>query len=55
MNQDLDKMYQGVLKGNLSINAEAFAELQAATDAEIDKLFIDRGLLKKGEKPNANE
>ncbi len=55
MNQDLDKMYQGVLKGNLSVNAEALEALKFATDAEIDKLFIDRGLLKKGEKPNANE
>lgn len=52
---DLENMYQGVLTGNISVNAEAFAGLQSATDADIDQMFIDRGLLKKGEKPDGNE
>lgn len=51
MSQELDKMYQGVLTGQISINADAFGGLQTATNKDIDKLFTDRGLLHKGDKP----
>ena len=52
---DLENMYQGVLTGTISLNADALSELQFATDKEIDQLFKDRGLLKKGEKTDGNE
>ncbi len=47
----LENMYQGTLTGYISVNADAMGGLQTATNADIDKLFTDRGLLHKGDKP----
>lgn len=47
----LESMYQGTLTGYISVNANAMGGLQMATNADIDKLFTDRGLLHKGDKP----
>lgn len=51
--EDEKKKPQGLI-GKISVSAEGLSELRIATDEDIDAMFKEKGLLRKGIPINEN-